>query len=158
MVRLRPVWLWHTLRQSTSAWRRPTATLHLGRRTCWCMCPKEPNVWDAYRNHTQIAQVSRRLTQTLLFTLIVMPSVTAQFLYSFAAQWHHIENLDLFFQRISFKRKNVLLYKASLKLWNYLSDEHKIHLKMFLNSDYVYNLHQKNGFTCMLLGEIFELV
>ncbi|XP_018581640.1 autophagy-related protein 9A [Scleropages formosus] len=37
------------------------------------------------------------------------------------SQWHHIENLDLFFQRI-------------------------------------YNLHQKNGFTCMLLGEIFELV
>ncbi|XP_076871683.1 autophagy-related protein 9A [Brachyhypopomus gauderio] len=37
------------------------------------------------------------------------------------SQWHHIENLDLFFQR-------------------------------------VYNLHQKNGFTCMLLGEIFELV
>ncbi|XP_063067615.1 autophagy-related protein 9A [Engraulis encrasicolus] len=36
-------------------------------------------------------------------------------------QWHHIENLDLFFQRI-------------------------------------YNMHQKNGFTCMLLGEIFELV
>uniref|UniRef100_A0A672K5W5 Autophagy-related protein 9 n=1 Tax=Sinocyclocheilus grahami TaxID=75366 RepID=A0A672K5W5_SINGR len=23
---------------------------------------------------------------------------------------------------------------------------------------YIYNLHQKNGFTCMLLGEIFELV
>uniref|UniRef100_A0A4W6ECV7 Autophagy-related protein 9 n=1 Tax=Lates calcarifer TaxID=8187 RepID=A0A4W6ECV7_LATCA len=38
------------------------------------------------------------------------------------SQWHHIENLDLFFQRISFY--------------------------MFL----------KNGFTCMLLGEIFELV
>ncbi|XP_008307870.1 autophagy-related protein 9A [Cynoglossus semilaevis] len=37
------------------------------------------------------------------------------------SNWHHIENLDLFFQR-------------------------------------VYNLHQKNGFTCMLLGEIFELV
>ncbi|XP_037098391.1 autophagy-related protein 9A [Syngnathus acus] len=37
------------------------------------------------------------------------------------SQWHHIENLDLFFQR-------------------------------------VYNLHQKNGFTCMLLGEIFELI
>ncbi|XP_072313530.1 autophagy-related protein 9A [Eucyclogobius newberryi] len=37
------------------------------------------------------------------------------------SQWHHIENLDLFFQR-------------------------------------VYKLHQKNGFTCMLLGEIFELV
>ncbi|XP_057716103.1 autophagy-related protein 9A isoform X2 [Corythoichthys intestinalis] len=37
------------------------------------------------------------------------------------SHWHHIENLDLFFQR-------------------------------------VYNLHQKNGFTCMLLGEIFELV
>ncbi|KAJ8003714.1 hypothetical protein DPEC_G00151180 [Dallia pectoralis] len=35
--------------------------------------------------------------------------------------WHHIENLDLFFQR-------------------------------------VYKLHQKNGFTCMLLGEVFELV
>ncbi|KAJ3613829.1 hypothetical protein NHX12_020075 [Muraenolepis orangiensis] len=34
------------------------------------------------------------------------------------SQWHHIENLDLFFQRISFK----------------------------------------NGFTCMLLGEIFELI
>uniref|UniRef100_A0A7N6F901 Autophagy-related protein 9 n=1 Tax=Anabas testudineus TaxID=64144 RepID=A0A7N6F901_ANATE len=38
------------------------------------------------------------------------------------SQWHHIENLDLFFQRISFC--------------------------MLL----------KNGFTCMLLGEIFELV
>lgn len=37
------------------------------------------------------------------------------------SQWHHLENLDLFFQR-------------------------------------VYKLHQKNGFTCMLLGEIFELV
>ncbi|KAM9354691.1 autophagy-related protein 9A [Pholidichthys leucotaenia] len=37
------------------------------------------------------------------------------------SQWHHIENLDLLFQR-------------------------------------VYNLHQKNGFTCMLLGEIFELI
>uniref|UniRef100_A0A673B4U6 Autophagy-related protein 9 n=1 Tax=Sphaeramia orbicularis TaxID=375764 RepID=A0A673B4U6_9TELE len=36
------------------------------------------------------------------------------------SQWHHIENLDLFFQRISFI--------------------------------------PKNGFTCMLLGEIFELV
>uniref|UniRef100_A0A671WRM2 Autophagy-related protein 9 n=1 Tax=Sparus aurata TaxID=8175 RepID=A0A671WRM2_SPAAU len=39
------------------------------------------------------------------------------------SQWHHIENLDLFFQRISF-------------------------FKWF----------RKNGFTCMLLGEIFELV
>uniref|UniRef100_A0A669AXU5 Autophagy-related protein 9 n=1 Tax=Oreochromis niloticus TaxID=8128 RepID=A0A669AXU5_ORENI len=29
---------------------------------------------------------------------------------------------------------------------------------IFLNTSYVYNLHQKNGFTCMLLGEIFELV
>ncbi|XP_077587008.1 autophagy-related protein 9A [Stigmatopora nigra] len=37
------------------------------------------------------------------------------------SHWHHIENLDLFFQR-------------------------------------VYNLHQKNGFMCMLLGEFFELV
>uniref|UniRef100_A0A669EWH6 Autophagy-related protein 9 n=1 Tax=Oreochromis niloticus TaxID=8128 RepID=A0A669EWH6_ORENI len=37
------------------------------------------------------------------------------------SQWHHIENLDLFFQRISFE---IIL----------------------------------NGFTCMLLGEIFELV
>uniref|UniRef100_A0A8C1QUQ0 Autophagy-related protein 9 n=1 Tax=Cyprinus carpio TaxID=7962 RepID=A0A8C1QUQ0_CYPCA len=47
--------------------------------------------------------------------------------------WHHIENLDLFFQRISF-------------------------VLIFLNIQNVYNLHQKNGFTCMLLGEIFELV
>lgn len=30
--------------------------------------------------------------------------------------------------------------------------------RAFLNTHYVYNLHQKNGFTCMLLGEIFELV
>ncbi|XP_006004355.1 autophagy-related protein 9A [Latimeria chalumnae] len=37
------------------------------------------------------------------------------------SQWHHIENLDLFFSR-------------------------------------VYKLHQKNGFTCMLIGEIFELI
>uniref|UniRef100_A0A3Q3G1Z4 Autophagy-related protein 9 n=1 Tax=Labrus bergylta TaxID=56723 RepID=A0A3Q3G1Z4_9LABR len=29
---------------------------------------------------------------------------------------------------------------------------------LFLNIHHVYNLHQKNGFTCMLLGEIFELV
>ncbi|CAL8273736.1 unnamed protein product [Merluccius merluccius] len=48
------------------------------------------------------------------------------------SQWHHIENLDLFFQRISFA--------------NYIPSFH------------VYNLHQKNGFTCMLLGEIFELI
>lgn len=27
-----------------------------------------------------------------------------------------------------------------------------------LNFPHVYKLHQKNGFTCMLLGEIFELV
>lgn len=25
-------------------------------------------------------------------------------------------------------------------------------------SFHVYNLHQKNGFTCMLIGEIFELM
>lgn len=31
-------------------------------------------------------------------------------------------------------------------------------LKQIHNNHYVYNLHQKNGFTCMLLGEIFELV
>ncbi|TNM95275.1 hypothetical protein fugu_016358 [Takifugu bimaculatus] len=31
-------------------------------------------------------------------------------------------------------------------------------LRRFHNNRYVYNLHQKNGFTCMLLGEIFELV
>ncbi|KFP83458.1 Autophagy-related protein 9A, partial [Apaloderma vittatum] len=37
------------------------------------------------------------------------------------APWHHIENLDLFFSRISFRRA-------------------------------------KNGFTCMLIGEIFELM
>lgn len=30
--------------------------------------------------------------------------------------------------------------------------------RKFLNTHHVYNLHQKNGFTCMLLGEIFELV
>uniref|UniRef100_A0A4W3JN16 Autophagy-related protein 9 n=1 Tax=Callorhinchus milii TaxID=7868 RepID=A0A4W3JN16_CALMI len=45
------------------------------------------------------------------------------------SQWHHIENLDLFFTRISFCSE--------------------------LN---IYHLHQKNGFTCMLLTELFELV
>uniref|UniRef100_A0A3Q2Z7Y8 Autophagy-related protein 9 n=1 Tax=Hippocampus comes TaxID=109280 RepID=A0A3Q2Z7Y8_HIPCM len=45
------------------------------------------------------------------------------------SQWHHIENLDLWD-----------LFRFSLTYF------------------YVYNLHQKNGFTCMLLGEIFELV
>ncbi|KAF3845034.1 hypothetical protein F7725_008197 [Dissostichus mawsoni] len=75
---------------------------------------------------------------------------------SFAAHWHHIENLDLFFQRISFYKAmacvpTVLkLYYATLILHNTCA--------MFLNLHYVYNLHQKNGFTCMLLGEIFELV
>uniref|UniRef100_A0A3P8XWZ6 Autophagy-related protein 9 n=1 Tax=Esox lucius TaxID=8010 RepID=A0A3P8XWZ6_ESOLU len=42
--------------------------------------------------------------------------------------WHHIENLDL------------LSFHLTLDRWH------------------VYNLHQKNGFTCMLLGEVFELV
>uniref|UniRef100_A0A8D3B6Z6 Autophagy-related protein 9 n=1 Tax=Scophthalmus maximus TaxID=52904 RepID=A0A8D3B6Z6_SCOMX len=42
------------------------------------------------------------------------------------SQWHHIENLDLFFQRISFNIPCLLC--------------------------------SKNGFTCMLLGEFFELV
>lgn len=26
------------------------------------------------------------------------------------------------------------------------------------HSVHIYNLHQKNGFTCMLIGEIFELM
>ncbi|MBN3273927.1 ATG9A protein, partial [Polyodon spathula] len=47
------------------------------------------------------------------------------------SQWHHIENLDL------------LTFCSSFSLTVIA---------------YVYNLHQKNGFTCMLLGEIFELV
>uniref|UniRef100_A0A7N8Y7H0 Autophagy-related protein 9 n=1 Tax=Mastacembelus armatus TaxID=205130 RepID=A0A7N8Y7H0_9TELE len=33
-----------------------------------------------------------------------------------------------------------------------------MHLHYSLTPNYVYNMHQKNGFTCMLLGEIFELV
>ncbi|MCJ8730071.1 hypothetical protein PDJAM_G00113620 [Pangasius djambal] len=63
--------------------------------------------------------------------------------------WHHIENLDLFFQRISFLLQGLddypLIFNERFK-------------EIFFNFCYVYNLHQKNGFTCMLLGEIFELV
>lgn len=36
--------------------------------------------------------------------------------------------------------------------------EMQLLMKFVLNLLHVYNLHQKNGFTCMLLGEIFELV
>lgn len=46
------------------------------------------------------------ITHTLTsFTLIAMSTVNTPLLIwneTFAAQWHHIENLDLFFQRISF--------------------------------------------------------
>ncbi|GAA6073364.1 autophagy-related protein 9A, partial [Tachysurus ichikawai] len=64
------------------------------------------------------------------------------------SHWHHIENLDLFFQRISFLIISLVFFADRFK-------------KVFFNFCrffYVYNLHQKNGFTCMLLGEIFELV
>lgn len=44
---------------------------------------------------------------------------------------------------------NVLCFELHLKYDTFI---------IFLNVHYVYNLHQKNGFTCMLLGEIFELV
>ena len=75
---------------------------------------------------------------------------------SFAAQWHHIENLDLFFQRISFYM-GLACTVLCPSLLDYALILTQIVL-LFLNVHYVYNLHQKNGFTCMLLGEIFELV
>lgn len=75
---------------------------------------------------------------------------------SFAAQWHHIENLDLFFQRISFEI--ILAHFLLTTFWIALHFLTTDGFRLFLNTYYVYNLHQKNGFTCMLLGEIFELV
>ncbi|CAL8290081.1 unnamed protein product [Gadus morhua 'NCC'] len=70
------------------------------------------------------------------------------------SQWHHIENLDLFFQRISFAHYIIFYHKTriTLILLNDMVSESTLTLL------HVYNLHQKNGFTCMLLGEIFELV
>lgn len=73
---------------------------------------------------------------------------------SFAAQWHHIENLDLFFQRISFYMG---VYSLTVELC-FIASAPSNKFAVFLNVHHVYNLHQKNGFTCMLLGEIFELV
>uniref|UniRef100_A0A8C4E9Q6 Autophagy-related protein 9 n=1 Tax=Dicentrarchus labrax TaxID=13489 RepID=A0A8C4E9Q6_DICLA len=72
-------------------------------------------------NHDLITQTE---THTLLFhadSACRNNNITDFVINLFSAQWHHIENLDLFFQRISF-------YMV------------------------------QNGFTCMLLGEIFELV
>uniref|UniRef100_A0A3Q3K0I3 Autophagy-related protein 9 n=1 Tax=Monopterus albus TaxID=43700 RepID=A0A3Q3K0I3_MONAL len=40
----------------------------------------------------------------------------------------------------------------------HVSEGAKYAFVIFPNINYVYNMHQKNGFTCMLLGEIFELV
>lgn len=84
---------------------------------------------------------------------------------SFTAQWHHIENLDLFFQRISFYMFFTRMCSAKLSVfpWALIRSTQIWFLicsvcKLFLNNHHVYNLHQKNGFTCMLLGEIFELV
>ncbi|OXB69219.1 hypothetical protein ASZ78_011339 [Callipepla squamata] len=57
--------------------------------------------------------------------------------------WHHIENLDLFFSRISFRRL------CGGEVGDCVGRGESFH---------VYNLHQKNGFTCMLIGEIFELM
>uniref|UniRef100_A0A3P8T7L7 Autophagy-related protein 9 n=1 Tax=Amphiprion percula TaxID=161767 RepID=A0A3P8T7L7_AMPPE len=62
------------------------------------------------------------------------------------SQWHHIENLDLACFNIAVNMSTQIQFLTS--------DAFTI----FLNVHYVYNLHQKNGFTCMLLGEIFELV
>lgn len=38
------------------------------------------------------------------------------------------------------------------------SDGRSLQIVLLDCSFHVYNLHQKNGFTCMLIGEIFELM
>lgn len=38
------------------------------------------------------------------------------------------------------------------------SSERSLHAVFLDCGFHVYNLHQKNGFTCMLIGEIFELM
>uniref|UniRef100_H2UNM9 Autophagy-related protein 9 n=1 Tax=Takifugu rubripes TaxID=31033 RepID=H2UNM9_TAKRU len=51
--------------------------------------------------------------------------------------------------------ENLLMHvpEGAKSQWHHIEN-----LDLFHNNRYVYNLHQKNGFTCMLLGEIFELV
>lgn len=161
LVRLKLLSLWRTLTQSTSAWRHPTATLLLERRTCSCMCRKEPNVWDAYTNHKQIMELPHinRHLRFLQWNWWLTKTSLLNGNKSFAAQWHHIENLDLFFQRISFY---MLLARMPYSecLWIEFTELwiSSFVFTILLNIHHVYNLHQKNGFTCMLLGEIFELV
>uniref|UniRef100_A0A3Q1GZ79 Autophagy-related protein 9 n=1 Tax=Acanthochromis polyacanthus TaxID=80966 RepID=A0A3Q1GZ79_9TELE len=53
---------------------------------------------------------------------------------------------------------NVKVSSASLNISTQIQFVTSDAFTIFLNVHYVYNLHQKNGFTCMLLGEIFELV
>lgn len=62
-------------------------------------------------------------------------------------------------------RDFLLVVKGDLaeELWNTRgteasSSERSLHAVFLDCSSHVYNLHQKNGFTCMLIGEIFELM
>ncbi|KAI4543301.1 hypothetical protein MJG53_006773 [Ovis ammon polii x Ovis aries] len=50
------------------------------------------------------------------------------------SSWHHIQNLDSFFTKISF------LLQAD-----------------FLTCGHIYSYHQRNGFTCILLEDVFQL-
>lgn len=62
LVRLKLMSPWRTLTQNTSAWRRPTVTLPLERRTCWCMCLKEPNVCVTHITNKSWIYQTRRFT------------------------------------------------------------------------------------------------
>lgn len=103
-------WDW-SCRHYGALWHRvPAPGGVLQRLSPWRGEPADACAWRSqmYDMHTQITNKSwtyhtHRNTPSS-FTLIVMPNKTPLLICnkSFAAQWHHIENLDLFFQRISF--------------------------------------------------------
>ncbi|XP_063106806.1 autophagy-related protein 9B [Cavia porcellus] len=83
--------------------------------------------------------------------------------------WHHIQNLDTFFTNISFVpscgsamephslgRENLRVQWPCVCGGVTLGQAH-CPLGFFLDSGHIYNYHQRNGFTCILLEDIFQL-
>lgn len=87
----------------------------------------------------------------------------------FQGSWHHIQNLDTFFTNISFVpscgsamephslgRENLRVQWPCVCGGVTLGQAH-CPLGFFLDSGHIYNYHQRNGFTCILLEDIFQL-
>lgn len=150
-LRLQLLSPWRISTPSTSAWRRPTATPRLERRTCWCTFRKEQNVRHAL--------IWNKISVTLAGTTN-RPKPNLRWIPCSSVAPHRKPGPVL--------PENILLHVCADCLvpplrkrmkWICMFSTNQLHsCPIILNSLYVYNLHQKNGFTCMLLGEIFELV